>query len=247
MDQSACTSTTPAFAFIGHSNSGKTTLVVKVIAELAARGYRVGSIKHHGHVGFDIDIPGKDSWRHTQAGRVHTVIASPDKVASIRQTPVSAELPELIATMGDVDIIIVEGGRNDYNFNVPLGTLEDTTTKTMMGATRYLLTKLRERYPNAVIIGLTCWETGGNKNKDGHYCREYGQAMLDICADLGIPCINALDQGKMGVYMTDPNFRAKYCRDANDVSHLNDDGMKLVLPVFERYIAEIYEEYRKNP
>nr|MCR5845295.1 molybdopterin-guanine dinucleotide biosynthesis protein B [bacterium] len=109
MDQSASVSTTPAFAFIGHSNSGKTTLVVKVIAELAARGYRVGSIKHHGHRGFDIDIPGKDSWRHTQAGSVHTVIASPDKVASIRQTPVPAELPELIATMGDVDIIIVEG------------------------------------------------------------------------------------------------------------------------------------------
>ncbi|MBR2522770.1 MAG: molybdopterin-guanine dinucleotide biosynthesis protein B [Coriobacteriales bacterium] len=109
MDQSASADTTPAFAFIGHSNSGKTTLVVKVIAELAARGYRVGSIKHHGHRGFDIDIPGKDSWRHTQAGSVHTVIASPDKVASIRQTSVPAELPELIATMTDVDIIVVEG------------------------------------------------------------------------------------------------------------------------------------------
>ena len=76
---------------------------------MAARGYRVGSIKHHGHVGFDIDVPGKDSWRHTKAGSVHTVIASPDKVASIRQTLVPADLPELIATMNDVDIVIVEG------------------------------------------------------------------------------------------------------------------------------------------
>lgn len=151
-----------------------------------------------------------------------------------------------VMAMNNPDVIIVEGGRNDYNFNIPLGSLEDTSTKTMMGATRHLLQKLRERYPNAVIIGLTCWETGGNQNKQGHYCREYGQAMLDVCADLGIPCINALDQRATGVYMTDPNFRAKYCRDENDVSHLNDDGMRLVLPFFEQSIAQIYQEYQKK-
>lgn len=147
--------------------------------------------------------------------------------------------------MNDPDVIIVEGGRNDYNFGVPLGTLEDTSTQTMMGATRYLLTKIRERYPNAVVIGLTCWETGGNRNSAGHYCREYGEAMLAVCADLGIPCINALDQKATGVYMTDPVFRMNYCRDANDVSHLNDDGMRLVMPFFEKEILRIYEASKK--
>ena len=53
----------PAIAFIGYQNSGKTTLVEKVIAELTRRGLRVGSLKHHGHHGFDIDVPAKDTWR----------------------------------------------------------------------------------------------------------------------------------------------------------------------------------------
>lgn len=53
----APTPAVPAIAFIGYQNSGKTTLVEKVIAELTRRGLRVGSLKHHGHHGFDIDVP----------------------------------------------------------------------------------------------------------------------------------------------------------------------------------------------
>ena len=50
----------PALAIVGRHNSGKTTLIEQLIAELVARGYDVGSVKHHSHVGFDIDYPGKD-------------------------------------------------------------------------------------------------------------------------------------------------------------------------------------------
>lgn len=103
---------TPAIGFIGRSGSGKTTLTVKVIAELCARGHRVGSVKHHGHKGFDIDVPGKDSWRQTQAGSVHTVIASPDKVATIRQLERELEFGDILATMDDVEIVVVEGYRH---------------------------------------------------------------------------------------------------------------------------------------
>lgn len=101
----------PAVAFIGRSGSGKTVLTEKIIAELTARGHRVGSVKHHGHKGFDIDVPGKDSWRHTQAGSVHTVIAAPDKIAHVRQLEHELELPEILATMTDVDVVVVEGYR----------------------------------------------------------------------------------------------------------------------------------------
>ena len=48
----------PAVAFVGRHNSGKTTLLVRVIAELVSRGFDIGSIKHHGHCDFDIDVPG---------------------------------------------------------------------------------------------------------------------------------------------------------------------------------------------
>ena len=71
--------TVAILSIVGKSKSGKTTLVEKIIAELKRRNYRVATIKHHSHPGFEIDHPGKDSWRHAQAGSDHAVVAAPDK------------------------------------------------------------------------------------------------------------------------------------------------------------------------
>ena len=101
--------TIPVITIIGKSGSGKTTLLEKLITKLSARGYAVGTVKHHSHVGFDIDKPGKDSWRHAQAGSQHVVIAAPDKIASYRSLERELELDEITASMTDVDIILVEG------------------------------------------------------------------------------------------------------------------------------------------
>ena len=57
---------------------------------------------------------------------------------------------------------------------------------------------------------------------------------------MNVPCINAMDQELTGVKMTDANFRSKYCMKASDISHLNEAGMKLVFPVFEKAIADFY-------
>ncbi len=80
----------------------------KLIAELKRRGYRVATIKHDVH-GFEIDQPGKDTWRHAQAGSDHVVIASPTRIAHIRRLNRELTLPEIIATIQDVDIILTEG------------------------------------------------------------------------------------------------------------------------------------------
>ena len=146
----------------------------------------------------------------------------------------------------DPDIVIIEGGRNDYNKNVPIGENGSTDTKTMKGAARYLITKVQEKYPNALIICLTVWEVGGSKNCAGYYCSDYGKALLEVCADMGVPCINAMDQAATGVYMTDASFRTKYCMKSTDISHLNEAGMKLVFPVFEKAIAEFYAAKKGN-
>lgn len=143
-------------------------------------------------------------------------------------------------TDNNPDIVIIEGGRNDYNKNVPMGENGSTDTKTMKGAARFLISKVQEKYPNALIICLTVWEVGGNPNSAGYYCSDYGRALLEVCADMGVPCINAMDQEATGVKMTDSTFRAKYCMKPNDISHLNADGMKLVLPAFEKAIADFY-------
>jgi molybdopterin-guanine dinucleotide biosynthesis protein MobB len=101
---------TQVVSVVAKSGTGKTTLLEKLIAGLKARGYRVGAIKHDAH-SFDIDHPGKDSWRLTQAGADTTVITSPAKVAMVRQN--GGQEPTLAETVerwfGDVDIVLTEG------------------------------------------------------------------------------------------------------------------------------------------
>ncbi|MBP6270827.1 MAG: molybdopterin-guanine dinucleotide biosynthesis protein B, partial [Rhizobacter sp.] len=84
--------------FCGYSGSGKTTLVEQLIARLRERGLRVSVVKH-AHHSFDIDQPGKDSWRHRQAGAHEVVIASNCRLAMIREFDAIAEptVHELIA------------------------------------------------------------------------------------------------------------------------------------------------------
>lgn len=101
--------TLPIVALVGRSGSGKTTLLVQVIAELTRRGYRVATIKHHLHSNFQVDQPGKDSWRHAQAGSRHVVIAAPGKIASIRLLDRELSLQEIAADIPDVDIVLAEG------------------------------------------------------------------------------------------------------------------------------------------
>jgi molybdopterin-guanine dinucleotide biosynthesis protein MobB len=99
----------PVICIIGESGSGKTTLLEKLIPELKRRGYRVATVKHHSHAGFDIDHPGKDSYRHAQAGSDHIVIAAPDKIASYRRVEKEPTLDEIVSEIHDVAIILVEG------------------------------------------------------------------------------------------------------------------------------------------
>lgn len=101
--------TTPSISFVAASGTGKTTLVEKVIAVLKQRGYRVGALKHDAHR-FEIDHPGKDSYRFTAAGADTMLIVAPDKLALVRQHPAAPPVEELIATyFQDVDIVLTEG------------------------------------------------------------------------------------------------------------------------------------------
>jgi molybdopterin-guanine dinucleotide biosynthesis protein MobB len=101
--------TVKVVAFVAKSNTGKTTLLEQVIWELKNRGYKVGAIKHDAHR-FDIDHPGKDSHRLTEAGADTMLITSPEKLALIKKHAAAPPLEELIATyFADVDIVLTEG------------------------------------------------------------------------------------------------------------------------------------------
>ena len=98
------------FGLAGWSGSGKTTLLTGIVPELAARGLAVSTIKHAHHE-FDIDRPGKDSWRHREAGAREVMVASSRRWAVMRELRGAPEpsLGELVARMTPVDLLLVEG------------------------------------------------------------------------------------------------------------------------------------------
>jgi molybdopterin-guanine dinucleotide biosynthesis protein B len=98
------------FGLAGWSGSGKTTLMTALIPELVARGLSVSTIKHAHHE-FDVDRPGKDSWRHRQAGAHEVMVASSRRWALMRELRGAPEpsLDELVARMSPVDLLLVEG------------------------------------------------------------------------------------------------------------------------------------------
>ncbi len=105
----------PLVSIVGKSNSGKTTLIEKLIADLTGRGWRVATIKHNRH-GFSIDHEGKDSYRHKSAGARMTVVSSPHQLALVMDVDHDHSFEEIRDQfISGVDIIITEGFKvNDY-------------------------------------------------------------------------------------------------------------------------------------
>ena len=100
----------PILSIVGRSNSGKTTLLEKLIRELTRRGRQVGTIKHHFHGPVEVDVPGKDSWRHKHAGARTVALSSPDTLFMIGDVAEEWTL-ETIAhqALFAVDLILTEG------------------------------------------------------------------------------------------------------------------------------------------
>lgn len=90
------------------SNVGKTVLMEGLIKELRSRGLTVATVKHDVH-GFDIDHPGKDTYRHREAGANTVVISSKNRFAMIKEVEEEIELINILQLLKDKDIILVEG------------------------------------------------------------------------------------------------------------------------------------------
>ncbi|HEX2257874.1 MAG TPA: molybdopterin-guanine dinucleotide biosynthesis protein B [Afifellaceae bacterium] len=105
---------TPVFGVTGWKNSGKTTLVTRLIAEFTRRGLNVASVKHAHHA-FDIDKPGSDSFRHREAGAREVMIVSGRRWALMHEVTDEAEPPlaETLARLSPCDLILVEGYKRE--------------------------------------------------------------------------------------------------------------------------------------
>lgn len=104
----------PIVSFVGKSNSGKTTLIERVIPELVRAGYKVATVKHAGH-GFDLDTEGKDSWRHKQAGASSVVVISKGSMAMFADVSDQMKVEEVRERFldGTYDLIIAEGWKSE--------------------------------------------------------------------------------------------------------------------------------------
>ena len=102
------------YGITGWKNSGKTTLVERLVAEFARRGLTVSTVKH-AHHGFDVDQPGRDSYRHREAGAAQVLVSSGTRWALMTENRGAPEpaLADLLARLDPADIVLVEGFKRD--------------------------------------------------------------------------------------------------------------------------------------
>lgn len=104
----ATTGGPPLICVVGFSGSGKTKVLTGLVAEWKSRGYRVGTIKHHGHRS-DIEPAGKDSWSHRRAGAEITIVSSPTQVGVTMDADHDHHPLELLPFLREMDLVLVEG------------------------------------------------------------------------------------------------------------------------------------------
>jgi molybdopterin-guanine dinucleotide biosynthesis protein B len=98
----------------GWSGAGKTTLLTRLLPVLVARGLRVATLKH-AHHDFDVDQPGKDSWRHRESGASEVIVASSRRwvqIHELRDAGTEPSLAFLLGRLSPCDLVLVEGWRN---------------------------------------------------------------------------------------------------------------------------------------
>ena len=113
------------FGVIGWKNSGKTTLMERLVAEITARGFSVSTIKH-AHHGVDVDQPGRDTYRHRVAGAQEVILSSPVRVAVMSELRGAPEpgLEDLLGRLSPVDLVLVEGFKRESHQKIEAHRVE---------------------------------------------------------------------------------------------------------------------------
>ena len=142
----------------------------------------------------------------------------------------------------NADIILLEGGRNDFNKNVPIGTTDSRDTKTFSGALNVIIDGLKEKYPNAMIVCISNWNFPGTSGIGLRYT-DYAGAMENVAEAQGVYFIKACDTKVSGINMNSEVFRTAYCIKASDISHLNAKGMKIAFEHFAPILEEYYTDF----
>jgi molybdopterin-guanine dinucleotide biosynthesis protein B len=116
----------PIVSIAGRSKIGKTTFLVKLVAELTRRGYRIGVVKHSVHP-FAFAEPGRDSWQHTRAGARAVAFATANELAVTRQLDQELSIDEIARALGDVDLVLTEGYKRAHKPKIEISRHERGT------------------------------------------------------------------------------------------------------------------------
>ncbi|MDW3182525.1 molybdopterin-guanine dinucleotide biosynthesis protein B [Roseobacter sp.] len=137
------------YGVVGWKNAGKTGLMERLVTEIAGRGFSVSTVKHAHHV-FDVDQPGKDSYRHRQAGATEVLLASRKRFALMHELRDAPEptLDDLLGKLSPVDLVLIEGYKRDAHPKVeahraetgnPLIAPDDSTIRAVASDTALTL------------------------------------------------------------------------------------------------------------
>lgn len=137
-----------------------------------------------------------------------------------------------------VDILLIQGGSNDWARGIPLGERDQRDENTFMGALNLILDRMEEMYPEATLICFTPWVSNGATNELGLETTHYAEAMEKVCRHRNILCYDATNTVQNGIYMDSAAFRTKYCLTPNDRWHLNAGGQLLFAPAISRWLQE---------
>lgn len=143
---------------------------------------------------------------------------------------------KLLPRDADPDVVLLQGGSNDYAKNIPIGQDTDRQADTFCGALNLILDTLTEMYPEATVICFTPWISDGTRNETGATAQDYTNAMLRICTQREVLCYNAANAEENGMYLNGSDFRAEYCLTAGDWYHLNAQGHARFAPVFAGWL-----------
>ena len=141
---------------VGWKNSGKTGLMERLVAEFVARGFSVSTIKH-AHHGFDVDQPGKDSYRHRDAGASEVLLSSRKRFALMAEHRGASEpeLKDLLTKLSPVDLVLVEGYKRDQHPKVEAHRSE---TKNSLIATEDTTIRAIASDAGAIVEGRPTFE-----------------------------------------------------------------------------------------
>ncbi len=153
----------------------------------------------------------------------------------------------------DPNIVLIEGGRNDYNKGILVGDVNSTNKDTFCGALNVMIDGIQAKYgENVMIVLISPWNFTGSKTVTDngvsvtYTYKNYVDGMKAVAEAQGVYFIDASNPETVGVDMTSSEFKSKYSINGSSISHLNLEGMKYVMPKFTKILSEYYADFIAN-